>query len=500
MIQWLISRRYYLLTSLTLLLGTLVLVVTLALATASYLRSIDKTVAGYGHMLSSLDAALIHELVLANQRVYGSDKQILTLIKRVLGLDGQLLGLLMVDMSFNAIQQALQRAMGRNQAAIYISSRGGEQLVVGCNMALYQPPVTTAGVVGSGLEVIWHGRHLRRELEGIDWDLNIYLPPELFHDGLEEALLMVVLPLLSLFAIWFCSINFLVRVFNQEQALVAGSLTGIVRDPTQTPCQLKTWFVHSSLSEIDQVRASFLQGQDALLHDLLTGIMNRRAFTPAASMTTGGTRWGDGVLCRVAELLVAELGSSCVYRIGGDEFAALLPWPRSELEAGLTRLLAREYPMEMNKRGMSALALLGSLLLVSGVAQASETLNTILGGGAGGVAGTMIGKELGGDTGALVGAALGGAAGGAATANKGNKNEAALGGAVGALGGAAIGKSVGGSTGQLIGAGVGGASGSAIGAKTGDGHKSNNDRYYDDEHRHHKKHKKHKKHRWHDDD
>ncbi len=30
----------------------------------------------------------------------------------------------MVDMSFNAIQQALQRAMGRNQAAIYISSRG----------------------------------------------------------------------------------------------------------------------------------------------------------------------------------------------------------------------------------------------------------------------------------------------------------------------------------------------------------------------------------------
>jgi len=71
MIQWLISRRYYLLTSLTLLLGTLVLVVTLALATASYLRSIDKTVAGYGHMLSSLDAALIHELVLARQPALG---------------------------------------------------------------------------------------------------------------------------------------------------------------------------------------------------------------------------------------------------------------------------------------------------------------------------------------------------------------------------------------------------------------------------------------------
>ena len=72
--------------------------------------------------------------------------------------------------------------------------------------------------------------------------------------------------------------------------------------------------------------------------------------------------------------------------------------------------------MEMNKYGMSAVALLGALLLGNGQAQASETVNTILGGGVGGVAGTMIGKQLGGDTGALVGAAVGGAAGGAATA------------------------------------------------------------------------------------
>ena len=366
MIQWLVSRRYYLLTSFTLLLGALVLVVTLTLAMASYLRSIDKTVTGYGHMLSSLEAALIHELVLANQRqiavleasldkaaiargepadnplwaiahqikrdshyiyfyhpqtdrlssypawqqpveyraasrpwyralsmpgadlvwlgpypAFDTQKPILTLIKRVKGLDDQLLGLLMVDMSFNTIEQALQRAMGSNRAAIYISAREDGKLVVGSNMELYQPSAAEPGGADKGLAVIWHGSHLRRELEDIDWDLNIYLPPRLFHDDLEEALLMVALPLLLLFAIWFCSINFLVRVFNQEQALVAGSLTGIVRDPTQArrPGRLKTWFVHDSLSEIDQVRASFLQGQDALLHDPLTGIMNRRAFT-----------------------------------------------------------------------------------------------------------------------------------------------------------------------------------------------------------------------------
>ena len=52
--------------------------------------------------------------------------------------------------------------------------------------------------------------------------------------------------------------------------------------------------------------------------------------------------------------------------------------------------------MEMNTRGIGALALLGALLLGSTAAHGSETLNTILGGGAGGVAGTMIGKELGG--------------------------------------------------------------------------------------------------------
>lgn len=56
---------------------------------------------------------------------YGSDKQILTLIKRVKGLDGQLLGLLMVDMSFNAIQQALQRAIWVATRRPSTSARGG---------------------------------------------------------------------------------------------------------------------------------------------------------------------------------------------------------------------------------------------------------------------------------------------------------------------------------------------------------------------------------------
>ena len=44
---------------------------------------------------------------------------------------------------------------------------------------------------------------------------------------------------------------------------------------------------------------------------------------------------------RVGELLTAEPGTGAVYRIGGDEFAALLPWTRHELEPRLNQLLAR---------------------------------------------------------------------------------------------------------------------------------------------------------------
>ncbi|WP_219591114.1 diguanylate cyclase domain-containing protein, partial [Aeromonas salmonicida] len=44
---------------------------------------------------------------------------------------------------------------------------------------------------------------------------------------------------------------------------------------------------------------------------------------------------------RVGELLTAEPGTGAVYRSGGDELAALLPWERHERESRLHHLLAR---------------------------------------------------------------------------------------------------------------------------------------------------------------
>ena len=444
-----IKERYYILTPLSFLLGALVLIATLLLAAASYLRSIDKTLAGYDHMLTSIDATLIHEMVLANRRQlgvleasldkqaiargdsaingiwtiahqfkhdahflyfynarfdrlesypdwpvptdyqaqrrpwyqalasdsdeliwfgpyqeFGSDAEVLTLIKRVKDDEGQLLGLLMVDMSFNSLQAALQRAMGSDQAALYITERKDGRLVVGHNLSLL-PAVSGASSQGAGLSVIRKGCHLRLPLSDIDWDLNIYLPPAHFRVNLQDTLLMVVLPALALLAIWLCSLLFLVRIFRQEQTLVQRSLCGLVQDEALMEIQLRqrTWFVHGSLGEIHQVRNSLQQGQDALLHDPLTGIMNRRAFDQhrlrleqeqiphwlvlfdVDSFKRVNDSWGhgvgDGVLFRVVTIMARTLGEAQVYRIGGDEFAALLPWEQEEVEDRLTHLLAR---------------------------------------------------------------------------------------------------------------------------------------------------------------
>ncbi|MFC5705613.1 diguanylate cyclase domain-containing protein [Aeromonas eucrenophila] len=445
-----IKRRYYVLTPLSFLLGALVLIATLLLALSSYLRSVDKTIAGYEHMLGSIEATLIHEMVLANQRQlavleasldkvaiargesainpiwaiahqfkhdahylyfynarinrvdsyparsappsyqpktrpwyqalatdsdkliwfgpyqdYDSTNQALTLIKRVEDGEGLLLGLLMVDMSFGSLQAALCRALGDEQAAIHITERHTGQLVVGHNQQLLPTAGPEAGYGTSGLDVIRHGSHLRLALADIGWDLNLYLPPSRFHDSLRETLLMVMLPALALLGIWLCSLMFLVRIFRQEQALIQGSLNDIRQstDPMAIPHRQHTWFVHGSLGEIDQVRTHLLQGQDALLQDPLTGIMNRRAFdqdsirleqdeTPHWLLLfdvdnfkrindSWGHGVGDAVLRRVATILARSFGSTQVYRIGGDEFAALLPWDSQDIGPSLDHLLTR---------------------------------------------------------------------------------------------------------------------------------------------------------------
>lgn len=176
---------------------------------------------------------------------------------------------------------------------------------------------------------------------------------------------MLVLPQLLLAVIWLLSLLVLVRIFRLEQRLVAGSLSEISRDVKsgrRFPGH-KTWFVDDSLSKVDLVRANLLRGQDALHHDPLTGIMNRRAFDARQQtlLKEGQPHWlllldvdffknindsyghacGDQVLRRIAALLAEQLGEGNVYRFGGDEFAALLTMERADLEGRLRQLFIR---------------------------------------------------------------------------------------------------------------------------------------------------------------
>lgn len=351
----LIKERYYILTPLSFLLGGLVLIATLLLAAASYLSSIDKTVAGYGHMLAALDATLFQDMAQDNRRQLGVleaslDKQAIAAGASAINPIWAIAHQFKYDAHFlyfyNARTHRLDGYPDWQQPEGY--------------RAQTRPWFQTLS--GEGDDLVWFGPY-----PAFDSARQVLTLIKRVKDdeGQLLGLLMVVLPALALLCIWLCSLCFLMRIFRQEQALVQGSLSGLIRDEARKEIQRRqrTWFVHGSLGEIEQVRNSLLQGQDALLHDPLTGILNRRAFDQQrAGLEQAGTPYwlvlfdvdnfkrvndswghgvGDAVLFRVATIMARTLGDEQVYRIGGDEFAALLPWEQAEVECRLTHLLGR---------------------------------------------------------------------------------------------------------------------------------------------------------------
>ncbi|WP_421223526.1 diguanylate cyclase domain-containing protein [Aeromonas enteropelogenes] len=299
---------------------------------------------------------------------YDTRVQTLTLVKRVMDKEDRLLGLLMVDMQFASLQRALQNSLGDEQAvAIYLTPAGGDDVIVASNLDLLARRGEKPEGIWSwpGFGVLGNGVHLTHPLQDIGWDLHIYLSAPLFRAILGEDLRMLVLPQLLLAVIWLLSLLVLVRIFRLEQRLVAGSLSEISRDVKSGRRFLghKTWFVDDSLSKVDLVRANLLRGQDALHHDPLTGVMNRRAFDARQQtlLKEGQPHWlllldvdffknindthghacGDQVLRRIAALLAEQLGEGNVYRFGGDEFAALLTMERADLEGRLRQLFIR---------------------------------------------------------------------------------------------------------------------------------------------------------------
>jgi len=445
------NPRDYVLVPLSLLFGILVLIATVALVIVNFYRDIDKTIAGYAHMASSVEAAVVHEMVQRNERQlmvletsldkqaisrgesafnptwaiahqinqvdhflffynkqfdridtyplwdppsnyrpserpwyaaitmegplpiwfgpykeYISGDSVLTLIQHVYADTGELLGLLMVDMLFEPLRLALQRTIGNNQVALYLTHRGSDSILVGSHFDLLpDSPREEDKSDWLGFGVLKNGAYIKRELDEVSWDLNLFISADIFRQALRDDLFKMVLPLFIIILIWLSSIALLVRVFRNEQQLVAKSLNQIVDNSKVVNrfAKHKTWFVGQSLSEIDQVRVRFLKGRDAQLRDPLTGILNRRAFEQSKQILerrgepfwlilfdidqfkqindSQGHSFGDQVLCQVARCLVDVLGTTAVFRIGGDEFVALISLEREVLGDTLTRLLTQ---------------------------------------------------------------------------------------------------------------------------------------------------------------
>lgn len=286
----------------------------------------------------------------------GSGQQVLTLGKQIRGPAGELIGLLLVDMSLENIANTLERVVGDQVAALYLRQRNGP-VIADANpewLARGNPiDETQLGLIGLGLTC--NGVLLHRELAYADWELGLYLPPQLFRSTLMKELALVLFPLGAISLVAWFGIRSLLRIVRQELRLVEHGLSqlGHEEEFPYRPGQLNAWFVDKSLTELASIEQQYNQHRDDLRLEPLTGILNRRAFDEDFTRMADtemefalvlidvdhfkqvndrfGHCFGDQVLRRIADVMVSVLGFDSVYRIGGDEFAALLPLDKATL-------------------------------------------------------------------------------------------------------------------------------------------------------------------------
>jgi diguanylate cyclase (GGDEF)-like protein len=177
--------------------------------------------------------------------------------------------------------------------------------------------------------------------------------------GLQSAAPPLII-LLAASQAWFWNTK---RVFARTVGPVAVALSPLLYDSlgggTQTSIELVMLFAESAMIAavvlsmyFDRLLLSKLQesAQELAMTDPLTGIKNRRAFNAFVEEliedehadqfaivmidldnfkqvnTARGHRGGDAVLIAIAkELASASRDDDCIARIGGDEFAAVLP-------------------------------------------------------------------------------------------------------------------------------------------------------------------------------
>ncbi|EGR1075814.1 GGDEF domain-containing protein [Vibrio cholerae] len=277
---------------------------------------------------------------------FGRDRRVLTLGQKVFAPNGKTIGLMMVDMPIDNIDRVLERMVSELDISLFLKDSSKNIMFSVINEGFLK-----LGRVGVSKESLWmtglyNGALLTKNLSYVDWELGIYIPAERFRKALVSQVLIMLIPIFLITFVAILGINSLLGVFYQELRVVESNIENFDSESSLSSNEVdQVWFIGRSLNKIKQ---QYESQRKLLRTDPLTKIQNRRAFNSDLSSMemvsdryalwlidvdkfklvndTWGHQFGDCVLKRVAKVLQQNLKTDCIYRIGGDEFAVLVPF------------------------------------------------------------------------------------------------------------------------------------------------------------------------------
>lgn len=285
--------------------------------------------------------------------------RVLTLGKAIATDSGNTLGALLVDMPLSTIDNLLARMISDEPIALFVRHEKSGELLSMVNPSLMPESWPTLENTYSSLQGLTQGVFLRQPLSYVPWEIGIFAPAENFRRAFIHEFVMLVIPISFIVLLSALGLRALLKIFRQELGLVEQEFTLLSKDQSS---RLETearnaWFVDKSISVLKEHYKTY---HSSLRLDPLTKIFNRRAFDEDMALAvqhnthfvlvlidvdhfklindTWGHAFGDLVLRRVSGVLAEELGVAHVYRIGGDEFAAILPLQGRALTSVLEQL------------------------------------------------------------------------------------------------------------------------------------------------------------------
>lgn len=276
---------------------------------------------------------------------YDTQQNVLTLGQRVQDRSGHTLGIMMVDMDVDRIDEVLSRVAPVLGVSLFIRHRDTNQLISNSTERQFDFSNKISNdnfVFFSGL---FDGVLITVPLDYVKWEVGVYIPAQRVRNLLMEQISIILLPMLGISLVAFLGVQSLLKVFRQELNILEKQLASWDEGNKKPTNKNHAWFVDKSLTKIEQ---QYSRHHELLRVDTLTRIQNRRAFdldlaamaenqqSPYALLLidvdkfkhvndTWGHQFGDNVLSRVAQVLTKNLDTHSIYRIGGDEFAALVP-------------------------------------------------------------------------------------------------------------------------------------------------------------------------------